>query len=99
MFCQGFQGSQVFHLQVMCGHAAVTNGLVVKFLQEVLENIIYPHPGKKVPLSDRLIQRFWNISLVAKRNRKANLFFTWRLAENSSETKLGLWIFLPCVAR
>lgn len=65
MFCQSFQGSQVFHLQVMRGHAAVTNGLVVKFLEEILEDIIYPHPGEKVPLSDGLIQCFWNISLVA----------------------------------
>lgn len=66
MFCQSFQGGQVFHLQVMSRYAAVTNSLVVKFLQEILENIIYPHPGEKVPLSDGLIQCFWNISLVAK---------------------------------
>lgn len=72
MFCQSFQSSQVFHLQVMCGHTTVTDGLVVKFLQEILENIIYSHPGKKVPLSYGFIQRFWNISLITKRKFKKN---------------------------
>lgn len=67
MFCQSFQGSQVFHLQVMCGHTTVTDGLVVKFLQEILENVIYSQSGKKVPLSDGFIQCFWDIPLVAKR--------------------------------
>lgn len=74
MFCQSFQGSQVFHLQVMCGHTTVTDGLVIKFLQEILENIIYSHPGKKVPLSDGFIQRFWNISLIAKRKFKKYIY-------------------------
>lgn len=78
----------------MCGHTAVTDGLIVKFLQEILENIIYSHPGKKIPLSDGFIQCFWNIALIAKRKF---LKIIYKLARN--DYKYASMTFLVCIGK
>lgn len=47
-------------------NTAVTNGLIVEFLQEIFEDIIDPYSGQEIPLFNGLVQCFRNIPFVAK---------------------------------